>query len=120
MKHLFIKTSALLGVLVCSFASMVSAESTMTLLDLDFDSSGSSFPAWGSPALTGSPGEGASTIQPTLPGDPGFDSGLFATAPASGYLALTSDASAVDAGTFWGGWASNVTLATINSLYTAG
>lgn len=92
---------------------------TATLLDLNFNTA-ASYPAYSSPLVTGVPGAGVAQVSPTLPGSPDFASPLFATAPTSGYLALTSNASAVNSSTFWGGWASNVTLATINSPYTAG
>lgn len=92
---------------------------TATLLDLNFNSA-AAYPAYSSPLVTGVPGVGVAQVSPTLPGTPDYVSPLFSTAPTSGYLALTSDASAVNASTFWGGWASNVTLATINSPYTAG
>jgi beta-glucanase (GH16 family) len=84
-------------------------------LDLNFNTTSTPYPAWGSTALTGSPGNGGSTIFPTT-----SNSGLFPTAPTSGYLALTPNASAVTSATYYGGWAANVTLATINSLYSAG
>lgn len=118
MKTRCIKIAAL-GACLAGMAVNSYAQTTTHLLDLDFNSSGS-FAGWGSPLLTGVPGAGVSTLEPTLPDDPGFGSGVFPTAPASGYLALTTDASAVNSGTYWGGWASNVTLATVNSLYTAG
>ncbi|TVR52858.1 MAG: glycosyl hydrolase family protein [Puniceicoccaceae bacterium] len=101
-------------------AASLSAQSTTTWLNLTFNNPDESFPAWGSPDLTGVPGAGGSVVGPTLPGDPGFDSSLFPTPPTNGYLALTSDASAVTSTSFWTGWASNVTLATLNSPYTAG
>ena len=93
---------------------------TATLLDLNFNTTGSGFSAFGSTALTGTPAAGGSVVYPTLPGAAGFNSGLFATAPTSGYLALTPNASAVTSSTYFGGWAANVTLGTINSPYTAG
>ncbi len=116
----FHKTLLLRGAALLALAATAAAQSTTTTwLDLNFNTD-NAFPAWGSPALTGLPGAGVSTLEPTPPGDPDFDSGLFPTAPTSGYLALTSNASAVTPTTFWGGWASNVTLATLNSPYTAG
>ena len=93
---------------------------TSTLLDLNFDSAGATYAAWGSTALTGTPGNGVATLAPTLSGQAGFASPLFATAPSSGYLALAPNASAVTAASYYNGWAANVTLATINSAYTAG
>lgn len=93
---------------------------TTTLLDLNFNSAGASYSAFGSTALTGTPGAGTTTLTPTIPGQTGFASPLFATTPTSGYLALAPNASAVNASTYFGGWAANVTLATINSPYTAG
>ena len=104
---------AALAILSFSFTRLEAA--TSTLLDLNFNTTTTGYPAWGSTALTGSPGNGGSTIFPTT-----SNSGLFPTAPTSGYLALTPNASAVTAGTYYGGWAANVTLATINSLYSSG
>jgi len=104
---------AVLATLSFSFTQLEAA--TSTLLDLNFNTTTTGYPAWGSTALTGSPGNGGSTIFPTT-----SNSGLFPTAPTSGYLALTPNASAVSAGTYYNGWAANVTLATINSLYAAG
>ena len=88
---------------------------TTTMLDLNFNDTNTTYPAWGSTALTGSPGAGVSSLKPTT-----TNTGLFPTAPTSGYLALAPNASAVNSGTYWGGWAANTTLATINSPYTAG
>ena len=96
-------------------AVSAAAQSTTTLLDLNFNSA-ATFPSYASPAVTGVGG----TTSTVLPGDAGFNSGLFPTAPTSGYVALTPNASAVTPTTFFGGWAANVTLATVNSLYTAG
>jgi hypothetical protein len=92
-----------------------SAQTTTTLLNLNFNDTNSTYPAWGSRALTGLPGDGVSTLRPTT-----TNSGLFPTAPTNGYLALTPNASAVISNTYWNGWAANATLATINSPYTAG
>ena len=88
---------------------------TTTLLDLNFNTPTSVYAAWGSTALTGSPGNGVSNINPTTTSSP-----LFSTAPTSGYLAMTPNASAVNANSYYGGWAANVTFETINSPYTAG
>ncbi len=88
---------------------------TNTLLDLNFNDTNSAYPAWGSTALTGSPGAEVSTLHPVT-----TNSGLFPTAPPNGYLALAPNASAVNASSFYGGWAANTTLATVNSPYTAG
>jgi beta-glucanase (GH16 family) len=85
------------------------------MLDLNFNDTNATYPAWGSTALTGSPGAGVSSLKPTT-----TNTGLFPTAPTGGYLALAPNASAVNSGTYWGGWAANTTLATINSPYTAG
>lgn len=106
--------------MLAGLAATASQAATSTLLDLNFNTANSGYAGWGSTALTGSPGNGVSTILPTLPSDPTFVSGLFSTAPTSGYLALTPNASAVTTATYFGGWAANVTLATINSPYTAG
>lgn len=119
MKSCFSRLSAILS-LILSASAPATRAATSTLLDLNFNSAGTGYAGWGSTALTGSPGNGVSTIYPTLPTDPGFASPLFATAPTSGYLALTPNASAVTSGTYFGGWAANVTLATVNSPYTAG
>jgi beta-glucanase (GH16 family) len=119
MKHLRSKTAALLAVCLSGMAPVALHANTTTLLDLNFNSP-ATYPAYSSPNVTGSPGAGAPQVSPTLPDDPGFDSGLFSTAPTSGYLALTSDPSTALPSDFWGGWASNVTLATVNSLYAAG
>jgi beta-glucanase (GH16 family) len=100
---------------IISFSLTRAGAATSTLLDLNFNTTTTGYPAWGSTALTGSPGNGGSTIFPTT-----SNSGLFPTAPTSGYLALTPNASAVNANSYYGGWAANVTLATINSLYSAG
>jgi len=100
---------------ILSFSLIRVEAATSTLLDLNFNTTTTGYPAWGSTALTGSPGNGGSTIFPTT-----SNSGLFPTAPTSGYLALTPNASAVNANSYYGGWAANVTLATINSLYSAG
>ena len=88
---------------------------TTTLLDLNFNTPTSVYAAWGSTGLTGSPGNGVSNINPTTTSSP-----LFSTAPTSGYLAMTPSASAVNANSYYGGWAANVTFETINSPYTAG
>ncbi len=121
MKTILRKTASILGFSLIGLVPVaLSQNSTFTWLDLRFDTPETGFPAWGSPALTGIPGAGTSTVYPILPDDPSFDSGLFPTPPESGYLALTTNASAVTSTTFWGGWASNVTLATLNSPYTDG
>ena len=85
---------------------------TSTLLDLNFNTASASYAYYASTAL--SPGTG--NISPTTT----LANNGFPTAPTSGYLALTPNASAVTAGSFFGGWAANVTLGTVNSLYTAG
>jgi len=81
-------------------------------LDLNFNTASASYPYYASTAL--SPGTG--NISPTTT----LANNGFPTAPTSGYLALTPNASAVTATSFYGGWAANVTLGTVNSLYTAG
>lgn len=101
--------------LAVSFLSESKAQTTNTLLYLNFNDTNATYPAWGSTALTGSPGAGVSTLRPTT-----ANTGLFPTAPTSGYLALAPNASAVTTNTFWGGWAANTTLATLNSPYSAG
>ncbi len=105
---------AFAAVAVCTVLAPAQAATT-TLLDLNFNDANSTYPAWGSTALTGVPGFGVSTLRPST-----NNSGLFPTAPASGYLALSPNASAVTASSFYGGWAANTTLATVNSPYTAG
>ncbi len=85
---------------------------TTTLLDLNFNSSTTAYTYFASTAL--SPGSG--NISPTTT----LANNGFPTAPTSGYLALTPNASAVTANSFFGGWAANVTLGTVNSPYTAG
>jgi beta-glucanase (GH16 family) len=120
MNFSLLKTRALAALALVGAATSSLPAATSTLLDLNFNTTGSGFAGWGSTALTGTPGNGVSTLYPTLPADPGFADALFATAPTSGYLALAPNASAVTAGTYFGGWAANVTLATINSPYTAG
>ena len=85
---------------------------TSTLLDLNFNTASASYAYFASTAL--SPGSG--NISPTTT----LANNGFPTAPTSGYLALTPNASAVTAGSFYGGWAANVTLGTVNSPYTAG
>ncbi|MEY4487916.1 MAG: hypothetical protein RIQ79_424 [Verrucomicrobiota bacterium] len=104
----------------CIVGAVYLQGATSTLLDLNFDSTGPSYAGWGSTALTGTPGDGVATLTPILSGQSGYVSPLFSTAPTSGYLALTPNASAVTTATYYGGWAANVTLATVNSLYTAG
>ena len=110
-----IRLSLLLLALFSSLSAQNLNAATSTLLDLNFNTLSTGYSAWGSTALTGSPGNGGSTIFPTA-----INSGLFPTAPTSGYLPLTPNASAVNSGTFYNGWAANVTLATINSPYAAG
>ena len=85
---------------------------TSTLLDLNFNTASASYAYFASTAL--SPGSG--NISPTTT----LANNGFPTAPTSGYLALTPNASAVTAGSFYGGWAANVALGTVNSPYTLG
>jgi beta-glucanase (GH16 family) len=85
---------------------------TTTLLDLNFNTASASYSYFASTALSPSSGN----ISPTT----NLANNGFPTAPTSGYLALTPNASAVTAGSFFGGWAANVTLGTINSPYTLG
>ena len=120
MKTSRTRAVALLCAGLATLAAPESLAATSTLLDLNFNTAGAGFAAYASPLVTGRPGTGNTLLNVTLPTDAGYNSGLFPTAPTSGYLALTSDASAVTTTTFFGGWASNVTLATINSPYTAG
>jgi len=81
-------------------------------LDLNFNTASASYAYYASTAL--SPGTG--NISPTTT----LTNNGFPTAPTSGYLALTPNASAVTATSFYGGWAANVTLGSVNSPYTAG
>ena len=97
------------------FASGGFATTTNKLLDLNFNNTNETYAGWGSTALGGLPGAGVSTVKPTTVWNSSFP-----TAPTSGYLALTADASAVTASTYYGGWAANVTLGQITSLYTNG
>ena len=85
---------------------------TTTLLDLNFNTASASYPYYASTAL--SPGTG--NISPTTT----LANIGFPTAPTSGYLALTPNASAVTSGSFYGGWAANVTLGSVNSPYSTG
>jgi beta-glucanase (GH16 family) len=101
---------AALATLSFSITSVYAA--TSTLLDLNFNTASASYPYYASTAL--SPGTG--NISPTTT----LANNGFPTAPTSGYLALTPNASAVTAASFYGGWAANVTLGTINSPYTLG
>jgi len=101
---------------VAVFTVLASVQAaTTTLLDLNFNDTNSTYSAYGSPGLTGSPSPSATTLRPTT-----VNSGLFPTAPTSGYLALTPNASAVTPASFWGGWAANATLGIVNSPYAAG
>ena len=95
-----------------SFSLTKVEAATATLLDLNFNSSSAAYAYFASTALSPSSGN----ISPTTT----LANNGFPTAPTSGYLALTPDASAVTAGSFYGGWAANVTLGTVNSPYTAG
>jgi len=97
---------------ILSFSSTRVDAATSTLLDLNFNSSTTAYAYFASTAL--SPGSG--NISPTTT----LVNNGFPTAPTSGYLALTPNASAVTAASFYGGWAANVTLGTVNSPYTAG
>jgi beta-glucanase (GH16 family) len=101
---------AALATLSFSITSVYAA--TSTLLDLNFNTASASYAYFASTAL--SPGSG--NISPTTT----LANNGFPTAPTSGYLALTPNASAVTANSFFGGWAANVTLGTINSPYTLG
>lgn len=101
---------AALATLSFSITSVYAA--TSTLLDLNFNTASASYAYFASTAL--SPGSG--NISPTTT----LANNGFPTAPTSGYLALTPNASAVTAASFYGGWAANVTLGTINSPYTLG
>jgi len=97
------------------FASGGFATTTNKLLDLNFNNTNETYPGWGSTSLTGTPGAGVSVLKPTTVWNSSFP-----TAPTSGYLALTTDASAVNTNTYYGGWAANVTLGQITSLYSNG
>lgn len=120
MKFTLPSARACLALVLAGALSPTLPAATSTLLDLNFNTAGTGYAGWGSTALTGTPGAGVSTLVPTLPTAAGFANNLFSTAPTSGYLALAPNASAVTSGTYFGGWAANVTLATINSPYVAG
>jgi beta-glucanase (GH16 family) len=120
-----LRLGATLATLAAFAATPVSA-ATSNLLDLNFNTAGS-YAGWGSTGLlaTGNPLNGTSAITTILPGSTGYNSGLFPTAPTSGYIALTPNASAVslipgNVNYYWGGWAGVVTLPVVNSPYTAG
>ena len=111
----------LLVAVVLLVAPSLSAQSTTTLLNLNFNDTNSTYPAWGSTALTGLPGAGTNTLRPVT-----TNSGLFPTAPTNGYLVLAPNSGALSTNPantnyyYWGGWAANTTLATLNSRYTNG
>ena len=95
-----------------SFSLTKVEAATSTLLDLNFNSGSTVYSYYASPALSPSSGN----ISPTTT----LANNGFPTAPTSGYLALTPNASAVTAASFYGGWAANVTLGSVNSPYSAG
>jgi len=95
-----------------SFALTRVEAATTTLLDLNFNTAGASYSYYASTALSPSSGN----ISPTT----SLANNGFPTAPTSGYLALSPNATAVTAGSFYGGWAANVTLGSVNSPYSAG
>ena len=95
-----------------SFSLIRAQAATTTLLDLNFNTASAAYSYYASTALSPSSGN----ISPTTT----LANSGFPTAPTSGYLALTPNASAVTSGSFFGGWAANVTLGTVNSPYTAG
>jgi beta-glucanase (GH16 family) len=97
---------------ILSFSLIRVEAATSTLLDLNFNSSTTAYAYYASTALTPISGN----ISPTTT----LANNGFPTAPTSGYLALTPNASAVTAASFYGGWAANVTLGAVNSPYTAG
>jgi beta-glucanase (GH16 family) len=101
--------------LCCSFAlaftNGVQAQTTNNLLNLNFNDTTAAYSTYSSPLVTGV----ANPIRPVT-----TNSGLFPTAPTTGYLAITPNASAVRSNTFWNGWAANVKLGTVNSPYAAG
>jgi beta-glucanase (GH16 family) len=113
MNKILTASLSLLGLALVAVPNLRAA--TTTLLDLNFNDTNSTYPAWGSTALTGSPGDGVSTLRPTT-----TNSGLFPTAPTNGYLVLAPNAALVNSNTYFGGWAANSTVATVNSPYTAG
>lgn len=109
-QSLNLRRSALTALL--ALATLPAAQAaTTTLLDLNFDDPNLSYPSFSHFPLTGVP----NPLKPAT-----NNSGLFPTAPTSGYLALTPNASAVTPTSFYGGWAANTTLATVNSPYIAG
>ena len=84
---------------------------TKTLVDLNFNDLTKSYGYYASSGVTSKGTYAAVTSGANA---------LFSTAPTSGYLALTPNASTEPAADSWGGWWAGATLATINSEYTAG
>ncbi|MEI7866109.1 MAG: hypothetical protein WCI38_12135, partial [Chthoniobacterales bacterium] len=105
----------LLSLALVAGTGMSFGATTNTLLSFTFNNTNEAYPAWGSTALTGVPGAGVYTLNPSTNWNTNFP-----TAPTNGYLVLAPNASAVNSNTYYGGWAANTTLGTINSLYTAG
>jgi beta-glucanase (GH16 family) len=94
-----------------SFSSARADAATKTLVDLNFNDLTKSYDYYASPGVTSKGTYAAVTSGANA---------LFLTAPTSGYLALTPNASTEPASGSYGGWWAGATLATINSEYTAG
>jgi len=94
-----------------SFSSARADAATKTLVDLNFNDLTKSYDYYASPGVTSKGTYAAVTSGANA---------LFLTAPTSGYLALTPNASTEPALGSYGGWWAGATLATINSEYTAG
>jgi len=84
---------------------------TKTLVDLNFNDLTKSYGYYASSGVTSKGTYAAVTSGANA---------LFSTAPTSGYLALTPNASTEPAANSWGGWWAGATLATINTEYAAG
>jgi beta-glucanase (GH16 family) len=94
-----------------SFSLIRAEAATKTLVDLNFNDSTKSYGFYASPGVTSKGSYAAVTSGANA---------LFSTAPTSGYLAFTPDASTEPAAGSYGGWWAGATLATINSEYAAG
>ena len=94
-----------------SFSLTTVEAATKTLVDLNFNDSTKSYSYYASPGVTSKGTYAAVTSGANA---------LFSTAPTSGYLAFTPNASTEPVAGSYGGWWAGATLATINSEYTAG
>jgi beta-glucanase (GH16 family) len=102
---------AIILLAVFSFLPQNLKAATKTLVDLNFNDATKSYSYYASPGVTSKGTYAAVTSGANA---------LFSTAPTSGYLALTPDASTEPASGSYGGWWTGATLATINSEYAAG